>query len=92
MILTNNAYFKWPFSSRSSNNLQISISKTLDILYGDVNEDGEINLQDVIEISKFIAGQIELTDAQKQKADIDQDGVIDTADTQILAEYIVDKM
>ena len=60
------------------------------ILYGDVNQDGVINMEDVVKISKFITGQIELTDDQKKLADIDQDGVIDTADTQILAEYIVD--
>ena len=47
-------------------------------------------MDDVVKISKSIAGQIELTNDQKKLADIDQDGVIDTADTQILAEYIVD--
>ena len=81
---------KVTLSSELTINYKNTIKIEDDILYGDVSQDGVINMEDVVKISKFITGQIELTDDQKKLADIDQDGVIDTADTQILAEYIVD--
>ena len=81
---------KVTLSSELTINYKNTIKIEDDILYGDVSQDGVINMEDIVKISKFITGQIELTDDQKKLADIDQDGVIDTADTQILAEYIVD--
>ena len=60
------------------------------VLLGDVNQDGEITGKDVLLIMQYVEGKDELTDIQKKLADVDNDGVIDSADVQILSCYIVD--
>ncbi len=75
-------------------NYQITSNITLTanwVLYGDVNEDGNINTTDIAYISKYISGKMELNNIQLLVADVNIDGLINTIDTDILAKYIADK-
>lgn len=58
------------------------------ILSGDVNSDGKIDILDVITINRAILGKADLTDAQKNAADVNQNHVPDSADALLLMKYI----
>ena len=47
---------------------------------GDINEDGTINIQDIILIIGNILGTISLSEVQLELGDINQDGIIDILD------------
>lgn len=50
------------------------------ILYGDVNEDGVLNIQDATEIQKYCADLITFSESQKEIADINRSGNVDISD------------
>ena len=47
---------------------------------GDLNEDGNINIQDIILIIGDILGTISLSETQLELADVNQDGTVDILD------------
>lgn len=49
--------------------------------YGDVNEDGVVNILDVTLINKYLLGTAELSEQGKKNADVDANGTIDTTDS-----------
>lgn len=55
---------------------------------GDVNSDGEINIQDATAIQSYLAGLTSLTDFEKTAADIDGNGTITVADATMLQKKI----
>ncbi|WP_024860999.1 CAP domain-containing protein [Ruminococcus flavefaciens] len=55
---------------------------------GDINGDGEINSFDLITLRKYVTGQIELNDLQRESADLLKDGSITAADITVLQRYI----
>ncbi len=59
------------------------------ILVGDVNNDGEINMSDAILVLRHIAGIIELTGDQLKAADVNADGEITVLDAQLIQRFIV---
>jgi len=50
------------------------------VLYGDVNEDGIVDLADVILLMQHISGNVTLTSQQFKAADVNKDGVVNTGD------------
>lgn len=73
-------------------NLQLSGRITLNeptesILYGDVNNDGIINVADATLIQKHAADIIKLTDDQKKRADVNFDGVINVHDSTLIRKF-----
>lgn len=56
--------------------------------YGDVNNDGSIDLHDVLLIQKHVAKSIVLTEEQAKKAEVSGDGVIAMEDVLLLQKYI----
>ena len=59
-----------------------------DVLYGDVNEDAQITLADVIALREKLAnGGIKVSDNDDASADIDGDGLISSKDLMILRNY-----
>ena len=50
------------------------------LVHGDVNEDGDCNIQDIIVMVNYIIGNQELSDVQMDIADINSDGSIDIID------------
>ena len=57
------------------------------ILYGDVNQDGKVDLTDSIMLSKANSNLIELSEAQQKVADCDANGTVDDNDASILLQF-----
>ncbi len=73
----------------------VSISKnemvttTRSHLLGDVNGDGKISLVDVSRMDIHLKGYRNLTDEEMIRADVNQDGIIDDKDNQILTMKLI---
>ena len=61
------------------------------ILYGDVNDDGLLDGNDVIYLSKHLDDSIELTTQQLKNADVNNDGAINETDYDILLKNVIAK-
>ncbi len=59
------------------------------LLRGDVNQDGEIGILDVIYLSQAVMGAEALTAEQADAADCNKDNMVTSADTLLLIKYIV---
>lgn len=59
-----------------------------DILFGDVNNDGEINLKDVVLIRRYIVGGWDV-DINEAAADVNHDEAINLKDVVMIRRYIV---
>ncbi len=57
---------------------------------GDVNGDLEIDIMDVIALNKYLLGSAELDDKQKEAADVDVNGKIDSTDSLNVLKYVVE--
>ena len=53
-------------------------------LYGDINKDGEINVQDVVLTMRYVLGLQELNSIQKIAADVNNDNLIDVTDVTLI--------
>jgi hypothetical protein len=60
-------------------------------LYGDVNTDGVIDLSDFAMLSLALVGDVELSERQKENADVDNDSEISVADLARLRQYLSKK-
>ncbi len=58
-------------------------------VYGDVNEDGSINIMDIILLNKAIYGKAVLTEQGQKNADVDNSGRPDSSDSLNIMKYIV---
>ena len=52
-----------------------------ELVYGDVNNDGAVDVMDVISLNKFLLGSSKLDDAAQKRADVDINGTIDSDDS-----------
>ena len=66
-----------------------SAQVTVASMAGDVNGDGAITAADLLWFEKYLADPTSVPAAAQINMDIDQNGVADTADKQILRQYIV---
>ena len=55
-------------------------------LYGDANDDGVINMKDVLLLRKYLAGMTQELD--KVNADANEDGSLDMKDVLIIRKYL----
>lgn len=60
-----------------------------DVLYGDVNLDGKVELVDAILLNKACAGQVTLSEEASANADCDANGGVDTSDSVALLRFLV---
>ena len=60
------------------------------IMYGDVNDDGEIAINDAVYIKKYLAGMIELSEKQLERADADKDGDVTINDATLIQKYLAE--
>lgn len=60
-----------------------------DIVYGDVNGDGSVGIDDVTLVQKYIADMGTLTSGQISVADVDHDGYVTIIDATLIQKYIV---
>ena len=63
---------------------------TEQILYGDVNNDGIINVADATLVQKHAADIIKLTDDQLKRADVNFDGIVNVHDSTLIRKYAAD--
>lgn len=57
---------------------------------GDVNENGAVNVSDVLQLVKFLSGESNLSVNQMKAANVDGDTIVSAADISHLLRYIVD--
>ena len=57
------------------------------IMYGDANGDGEVNIMDLIPMSKYVSGVTD-TKINLEAADVNTDGVVDDKDVAIMKKYL----
>ncbi len=59
-------------------------------LYGDLNNDIEVNVADITSVIDILTGSIQATFADSIKADLNHDGTVDTLDIQFIRNNILD--
>lgn len=55
---------------------------------GDVNLDGKVDSADVSMLSDYFTGKVQLTEEQKEFADVDSNGEINSKDTMLIMQHI----
>ena len=60
-----------------------------EVKLGDISENGEVDVIDVIMINKSILGQKKLTKSQSNSADVNKNGIVEPNDSLIIMKYIV---
>lgn len=63
-------------------------AKFTDVRTGDINNDGEIDITDLVILRKGLAGLVELNEKESLAADINKDGNVDITDLVILRKYL----
>lgn len=58
--------------------------------YGDVNEDGVVNILDVILVNQYLIGEKQLSDQGRINADVDNNKTIDTTDALNILKRVVE--
>ncbi|MDE6088583.1 MAG: glycoside hydrolase family 9 protein [Oscillospiraceae bacterium] len=59
------------------------------VLWGDANEDGEVDIADVVRMNRVYVGVDEISDQGKTNADVDQSGKIDLSDSMNVLKLLV---
>ena len=54
-----------------------------------MNQDGSINICDVVLLNKILSGQVSANEAQRANADVNADGAVDGTDSVILVKFLV---
>ena len=67
--------------------MPLMILRKKDLIYGDLNGDGEINSLDSVIMSRHILEIVEISDIKA--ADLNGDGIVNTIDYQLLKQYIL---
>ena len=62
------------------------------VLFGDINKDGDVAVNDLIYLKKYKEGKIELSKEQLKAADVNHDGDVTTEDIEILKNYLAAKI
>ena len=62
------------------------------VYYGDVNQDGVVDLLDAIFLNKSLAGMVTLSDTASKCADCYDDNVLDDNDATILMRFVVSEI
>lgn len=66
-----------------------NVPKQPELILGDSNTDGTVDIMDVIFLNKCILGADYLTDLQRQCADVNIDGVLDAGDALNILKFVV---
>ncbi len=61
-----------------------------DVVYGDVEVDGKVNLADVIELNRFLLNLTTLDEQQQHNGDVDRDGLLAPADALNILCYVIE--
>ncbi len=63
-----------------------------EVMLGDINGDGAINISDLTLCMNHILGKIKLTDEKFYAADVKEDGVVNVSDLTLIMNYILGKI
>ena len=75
-----------PSKTTPSQSTPSKSTPVIEVLYGDANDDGEINMKDILALRKFIAG---LSDhINKAAADVTGDSVINMKDVLLIRKFV----
>jgi len=74
-------------TQNASDSVVITIESGKKLVAGDTNNDTNVNLKDLITLSRYVAGW-QNTDAYVPALDINGDNVIDLDDVNVLARYL----
>ncbi|MDD5924485.1 MAG: dockerin type I repeat-containing protein [Clostridia bacterium] len=66
------------------------ISEKNDIIYGDLNGDKKVNLQDVVELQKYIAELVKLSEDALKASDVNLDSKLNLEDVTTMQRYIAE--
>ncbi|MEE0956634.1 MAG: dockerin type I domain-containing protein [Ruminococcus sp.] len=55
---------------------------------GDLNGDGQVNIDDVTMLQKYLANRISFTETQLRDADVNGDGIVDIIDASVIQQYL----
>lgn len=72
----------------AANEIDNAITALEPIMYGDVNDDGEVAINDAVYIRKHLVELITLDDKQLARADTDKDGIVTIKDVTRLQQYL----
>ena len=64
---------------------------TDDVILGDVNGDGKIDIRDLILLARYMVGDAPFTSRQMKATDMNQDGKIDSIDYVMLSNLILNQ-
>ena len=70
-------------------NLFLESKITLPIIYGELNEDGGVDVGDSGIIMRYVEGYRDLTEQQKVVADVNADGIVNNYDALLIMEFDV---
>ncbi len=59
---------------------------------GDVNEDGNVNASDALDVLKSVVGKIQFTNEQQIRGDVNLDDKVNAADALNILQYVVGKL
>lgn len=74
-------------SSINGSDVKLS-NASIQIKYGDVNQDGKVNVDDYLLVRKYIAGLEKLNDNQIKLADVDGNGMVTITDADLIQRKI----
>ena len=67
--------------------LNVTVENDEEVVLGDVNQDGKVNIKDKNLITAFFNKKVELTDQQLKAADVNGDGRINIKDANLISAY-----
>ena len=66
----------------------ITLPVTDYVWYGDINEDGEVDVKDLTLLRRYLEGISELSSQALKNADVNTDGSINETDKKLLTEFL----
>ena len=81
------AIYTWNVTEYGIFSVVVAVPKLSDILPGDLNGDGEVDIFDANLVVAYYNGTAELTDAQIAAADVNNDGDVDIFDANLIVSY-----
>jgi len=76
-----------PGSMRVDRNFSIQVHPTPGVRLGDINGDGRIDLEDLVLLARYVAGERDFARFDEKAADLNGNGSIDGGDLRILAAF-----
>ena len=77
-----------------NSNIQASVQIPIDLIVevgisGDVNDDGQLNVLDIVQIVNYVLGNLEFSDSQISSADMDTNSFVNVLDVIIILDIIL---